>query len=124
MPEELKSGLLTSPADALLREAIATTLRAEAGTRVEVCTRLLLAIEDYMRERPAERPWTCTIYRGTDGSTIYRGGIGHSLVIDPAGTLWKARSYEDFDTRYRFVGSDCLIDSLTPKYAEMKRYQL
>jgi hypothetical protein len=48
-----------------------------------------------MVAHPAERPWTCTIYTGTDGSRIFRGGIGHSLVIDPDGRLWRARSYED-----------------------------
>src|SRR6185312_2009579 len=91
-------------------------------SRAEVFMRLVADIEAYMRAHPAGRPWTCTVYRGTDGSHIFRGGVGHSLVVDPAGTLWRARSYEDFDTTYRFVGNTCEIDTLTPHYAQMRAY--
>ena len=54
----------------------------------------------------------------------FRGGVGHSLVIDSAGRLWRARSYEDFDTTYRFVGASCEIDTLTPLYGQMVEYRL
>ena len=118
----LTSGVLTSPADALLSAAIARTLAAAPELRADLFAQLVAEIEAYMRAHPEQRPWTCTRYTGTDGSHVFRGGVGHSLVIDASGTLWRARSYEDFDTTYRFVGSDCVIDSLTPKYAQMRRY--
>ena len=120
--EPLQSGVLSSPADPMLGRAIAATLRAPAGDRVRLFTRLLHEIEDFMAAHPEERPWTCRVYAGTDGSTIFRGGIGHSLVIDPDGRLWRARSYEDFETAYRFTEASCEIDTLTPLYARMREH--
>ena len=75
-----------------------------------------------MAARPEERPWTCKVYRGMDGSAIFRGGVGHSLVIDPVGRLWRARSYEDFETTYVFDGNIYEIDTLTPLYSQMREY--
>ncbi len=75
-----------------------------------------------MAAHPAERPWTCTVYTGTDGSRIFRGGVGHSLVIDPEGGLWRARSYEDFETTYAFPEGGCEIATLTPLYGQMREY--
>lgn len=75
-----------------------------------------------MAAHPEERPWTCTVYTGTDGSRIFRGGVGHSLVIDPEGRLWRARSYEDFETTYTFPEGGCEIDTLTPLYGQMREY--
>lgn len=118
----LVSGVVTSPADRMLGDAIAQTLEAPPGDRAQLFARLVRNIEDFMAAHPAERPWTCSIYTGTDGSHIFRGGVGHSLVIDPAGRLWRARSYEDFATTYRFVGRACEIDQLTPLYAQMREY--
>jgi len=76
-----------------------------------------------MIAHPEERPWTCTRYVGTDGSAIFRGGVGHSLVIDPAGRLWRARSHEDFETTYRFERDLCVIETLTPLYGQMREYR-
>ena len=76
-----------------------------------------------MAERPTERPWTCTMYTGTDGSAIFRGGVGHSLVIDTSGRVWRARSYEDFETTYVPKGKVFEIDTLTPLYAQMREYR-
>ena len=76
-----------------------------------------------MAAHPEERPWTCKVYQGTDGSAIFRGGVGHSLVIDVAGELWRARSYEDFETTYAFDGVTYEIDTLTPLYAQMREYR-
>jgi hypothetical protein len=118
----LQSGVLTSPADAMLRRAIAETLRAPASERARLFERLVREIERFMLAHPDERPWTCTIYTGTDGSRIVRGGVGHSLVIDSAGRLWRARSYEDFETTYRFSGGMYEIDRLTPLFAQMREY--
>lgn len=121
--EPLRSGVLSSPADLMLSRAIAATLAAPAGDRTRLFTRLVREIEVFMVAHPQERPWTCTVYAGTDGSTVFRGGVGHSLVVDPDGRLWRARSYEDFDTTYRFTETSCEIDSLTPLYDQMREYR-
>ena len=119
---KLQSGVLTSPAEPMLSRAIAEVLRASAGARAELFARRVREIEQFMAMHPHERPWTCSIYQGTDGSTIFRGGIGHSLVVDAGGRLWRARSYEDFETTYRFIDGSCEIDTLTPRYAQMREY--
>jgi len=120
--QPLVSGVVTSAADPMLAAAITRTLQTPHAARAALFAQLMAEIESYMRAHPEERPWTCTVYTGTDGSHIYRGGVGHSLVIDTAGRLWRARSYEDFDTTYRFSGNDCQIDTLTPKYETMREY--
>lgn len=120
--ESLKSGVLTSPADPMLSDAIAQTLSAPAPDRVRLFTDLVREIENFMAAHPQERPWTCKRYQATDGSAVFRGGVGHSLVIDSAGRLWRARSYEDFETTYAFNGSTYEIDTLTPIYAQMREY--
>lgn len=106
----------------MLSEAIARTLRASPPDRVQLFTQLVREIEDFMAAHPEERPWTCKLYQATDGSCVFRGGVGHSLVIDLAGRLWRARSYEDFETTYAFNGRTYEIDTLTPIYAQMREY--
>jgi len=106
----------------MLSDAIARTLRAPAAERAQLFVQLVGEIETFMAAHPEERPWTCKVHQGTDGSAIFRGGVGHSLVVDSAGRLWRARSYEDFDTTYAFNGSTYEIDSLTPLYAQMREY--
>ena len=119
----LQSGVASSPADEMLARAIGETLRAPASDRARLFEQLVAEIVDYMAAHPAERPWTCTVYTGTDGSRIFRGGIGHSLVIDPEGRLWRARSYEDFHTTYIFTEKTCEIATLTPLFEQMREYQ-
>jgi hypothetical protein len=119
----LQSGVLTSPADAMLGRAIAETLSLPPAERAAHFEQRTREIEAFMNAHPAERPWTCTVYTGTDGSRVFRGGIGHSLVIDPAGRLWRARSYEDFRTTYAFQNDTCVIDTLTPLYEQMREYR-
>jgi hypothetical protein len=119
----LQSGVLFSPADDMLGRAICETLRVPASERARVFEQLVREIESYMTAHPAERPWTCTVYSGSDGSRIFRGGIGHSLVIDPNGRLWRARSYEDFETTYTFSEDKCEIDTLTPLFDQMREYR-
>jgi len=121
-PLPLVSGVVSSPADCLLRQAIADTLRAPAGERARLFEHFVHEIESFMADHPEERPWTCRVYTGTDGSRIFRGGVGHSLVIDSSGRLWRARSYEDFDTTYAFTDKTCEIDRLTPLYVQMREY--
>lgn len=119
----LQSGILASPADAMLGRAISETLRAPASDRARLFERLVGEIESYMAAHPEERPWTCVVYTGTDGSRIFRGGVGHSLVIDREGRLWRARSYEDFETTYRLSEDRCEIATLTPLFEQMREYK-
>ena len=121
--EPLQSGVVCSPADAMLSETLTETLAAPPAERVRLFSQLVLGIEEFMAQHPEERPWTCTRYSGTDGSSIFRGGVGHSLVIDSEGRLWRARSYEDFETTYAFIGTSCEIDTLTPLYSQMREYR-
>jgi hypothetical protein len=120
--ENLQSGVLTSAAEPMLSRAISETLCAPANDRAHLFTELVAEIVRYMAAHPEERPWTCVVYAGTDGSNIFRGGVGHSLVIDPEGRLWRARSYEDFETTYKFSEGTCEIDTLTPRYEQMREY--
>ena len=121
MPTELVSFVLTSAADPLLRDAIAETLRAEPHARAALFEQRLREIEELMQSRPDEMPFKFWAFTGTDGSRIFRGRAGRSIVIDPAGALWRARSYEDFDTTYTITDSGCSIDSLTPRYEQMRQ---
>jgi len=118
----LQSGILSSPADEMLGRAISETLRAPAGDRARLFEQFVREIECFMAAHPQERPWTCVVYTGTEGSRIFRGGVGHSLVIDPDGRLWRARSYEDFETTYAFTGGRCEIATLTPLFEQMREY--
>jgi len=124
MPSEaLQSGVVTSAAEPMLSAAIAETLSAPASSRAELFAMRVREIEAFMAAHPEERPWTCRLHRGTDGSAIFRGGVGHSLVIDAAGRLWRARSYEDFATTYGPVERGCEIETLTPLYTQMREYR-
>ena len=107
----------------MLIDAITSTLHAKACTRADVLLQFVGEIEAYISARPQERAWTCTIWTGTDGARIFRGGVGHSLVIDGAGRLWQARSYEDFVTTYTIADGRCDIATLTPLYAQMRQYR-
>jgi hypothetical protein len=118
----LQSAILSSPADGMLSAAVARTLQVPPGERPALFLRLVRDIETFMAAHPQERPWSCTVFTGTDGSWIFRGGVGHSLVIDPDGRLWRARSYEDFQTTYTITANSCEIASLTPLYSQMHEY--
>jgi hypothetical protein len=120
---ELQSKISDLPGEKPLRNAIAQTLLAPTELRVELFTRLVNEIEVSVNAIAPERPWTCTIYMGTDGSHIFRGGVGHSLVIDLQGKLWRARSYEDFDTTYCITNTTCTIETLRPLYHQMREYR-
>jgi hypothetical protein len=119
---DLQSGVPTSTADEMLGHAIASTLRASPAARVALFENLVLEIERFMAAHPEERPWTCSRFTGTDGSHVFRGGLGLSIVVDPAGRLWRARNYEDFETTYHLTPTTCEIASLTPIYSQMREY--
>src|SRR4051795_4110485 len=105
---------MISSADASLSDAIRQTLAAPAASRPAIFEALARDIEKMVAETCPEHPWTCQPYNGVDGSRIFRGGVGTSLVIDPEGRLWRARSYEDFETTYRIEGGTCEIETLRP----------
>ena len=118
---ELQSGVSPSPADEMLSAAIRDTLQAPPGDRASLFEQLVRDIESAMAVHPVGRPWTCLVYTGTDGSRIFRGGVGHSLVIDIEGRLWRGRSYEDFETTYVHTEGRCEIGTLTPLFHQMRQ---
>ena len=103
-------------------EAIAATLRAPPPQRAALLEALLDEIATACSQESGLRQWMYAAYDGADGSRVFRGGVGLSLVVDPQGRLWRARSYEDFDTTYTITPTSCEIDTLTPKYAAMREY--
>ena len=111
-----------SPGEAALSEAIRQTLAAPAERRAAVFEKLVRCIQTTVDATCPEHPWTCQVYDGVDGSRIFRGGVGTSLVIDPQGRLWRARSYEDFETTYRIHDNTCEIEALRPLYSQMTEY--
>ncbi|HEY3351092.1 MAG TPA: hypothetical protein VGM13_15040 [Thermoanaerobaculia bacterium] len=122
--DDLRSGILIPPGEKPLGNAIAETLRAPVAERAALLERRTKEIEAFVAATAPDHPWTCTVYRGTDGSHVFRGGVGHSLVIDPQGRLWRARSYEDFETTYDVGPNTCTIATLTPLYRQMREYVL
>jgi len=120
----MQSFVLTSPAEPVLREAIAEALRAEPAARATLFEQRLREIDELMQRRPDEMPFKFVAFTGTDGSRIFRGRAGNAIVIDPAGAMWRARSYEDFETKYSITEAGCSIDSLTPRYEEMRPLRL
>jgi hypothetical protein len=119
---ELQSGISIPPGERPLGEAIAEVLRLPPAQRAESFARRVGEIAAWVAAHHPDRPWTCAVHRGTDGSHVFRGGVGHSLVIDPEGRLWRARSYEDFETTYEITPQTCTIATLTPLYAQMREY--
>ncbi|HQQ76314.1 MAG TPA: hypothetical protein PLB01_03085 [Thermoanaerobaculia bacterium] len=118
----LRSEVLVPPGEKPLGEAIRQTLQAAPRDRAALFERLAREIEAFVSATAPDHPWTCTVYIGTDGSRVFRGGVGHSLVIDADGRLWRARSYEDFVTTYTISETTCSIESLTPLYGQMRQY--
>ena len=111
-----------SPGETSLSDAIRQTLSAPADTRAAMFEKLAAEIEQIVAQTCPDHPWTCKVYNGLDGSRIFRGGVGTSLVIDPEGRLWRARNYEDFETTYRIEGNTCEIEALRPIYSQMRQY--
>jgi hypothetical protein len=107
----------------LFSEAIARTLAAPPATRVALFETLMRELSALAADPAMElKEWKCEVYDGTDGSRIFRGGIGTSIVIDGDGRMWRARSYEDFDTTYTITPVTCVIATLTPHYDRMREY--
>ena len=114
---------LDTTGEEMFSAALAATLRVEPALRAETFERMASAIAAVTTAPGCGlRPWTCTAHDGVDGSRIFRGGLGASVVIDPAGRLWRARNVEDFDTTYTLTDTTCEIATLTPKYEGMREY--
>jgi hypothetical protein len=109
--------------EAMFSHAIAATLLAPVPARASLFERLTGEIED-ITTAPGSgwKPWTRTVYTGTDGSRIFRGGVGFSVVIDPQGRLWRGANHEDFATTFTITPTTCEIETLTPKYEQMREY--
>lgn len=118
----LQSGISVSPGEEMLSKAIATTLQTPAQDRAELFEVLMQEIVDVVSDSHSEKSWTFFVHQGTDGSRIFRGGTGRSIVVDPEGTLWRARTYEDFETTYTVIATSCEIATLKPNYSLMKEY--
>jgi hypothetical protein len=118
-----QSPIFAESGEEMLGKAIALTLQALPQDRAELFERLTREIISIVSNAgSAMRPWTCTVHAGTDGSRIFSGGIGSSVVIDPTGRLWRARTYEDFETTYDITPTSCEIASMTPIYTHMREY--
>jgi hypothetical protein len=107
----------------MLSKAIAITLQTSTQNRAELFELLMREIVAITSEpNSGMKPWTCFVHNGTDGSRIFRGGIGSSIVVDPQGRLWRARTYEDFETTYTITATSCEIATMKPNYSLMREY--
>jgi hypothetical protein len=107
----------------MLRAAIALTLAADPRERADLFERLTGDIAAVTTAPgSAMRPWTRTVHAGIDGSRIFSGGIGLSIVVDREGRLWRGRTYEDFATTHRLTATTCEVESMEPRYAQMREY--
>ncbi len=119
----LPSDIHAASGEEMLSKAIALTLQAPTHARAELFESLMQEIVAIVSTSNLEmKPWTCFVHDGTDGSKIFRGGIGTSVVIDPQGRLWRARTYEDFETTYTITPTSCEIATMTPNYSLMREY--
>jgi hypothetical protein len=116
------SSALIPTAEEMFNKAIALTLAASPDRRADLFEQFVRDIVAIVSANPEMRPWNYTVYDGIDGSRIFCGGIGLSLVIDPNGRLWRARTYEDFDTTYTITPTSCEVASMRPKYEAMREY--
>ncbi|HEX8174939.1 MAG TPA: hypothetical protein VF543_07455 [Pyrinomonadaceae bacterium] len=118
----LQSEISVSLGEEMLGKAIATTLLTPAQHRAELFELLMQEIAATMLASDSKKTWTYFVHQGTDGSRIFRGGTGRSIVVDPEGRLWRARTYEDFETTYTIADTSCEIDTMKPNYSLMKEY--
>jgi hypothetical protein len=107
----------------MFSQAIALTLLGPAPVRASLFERLTGEIAD-ITTAPGSgwKPWTRTVHTGTDGSRIFRGGVGFSVVIDPQGRMWRGANHEDFATTFAITATTCEIETLTPDYSRMREY--
>jgi hypothetical protein len=122
-PMLLQSEIYAPSGEEMLSKAIVITLQAPPQDRAELFELLMRGIVSIVSApNSGMKPWTCFVHEGTDGSRIFRGGIGTSIVIDPQGRLWRARTHEDFETTYTITATSCEIATMTPNYSLMREY--
>ncbi|MFN8344437.1 MAG: hypothetical protein U0X91_05515 [Spirosomataceae bacterium] len=122
--EQLIKLILPDDGSVMFRKAIQLTLLAPPDQRAGLFETLTEHIRQNAVYEDVHKSWICYVHTGTDGSRIFRGGIGFSLVIDPQGRLWRAATVEDFETTYTLTAKACEIDTMTPLYATMREYVL
>jgi hypothetical protein len=111
------------PGEEMLGRAIARTLQALPPDRAALFERLTREITAIASAPDSGmKPWTSTVRTGTDGSRIFSGGIGYSIVIDSQGRMWRAGTYEDFETTYEITPTSCEVSSMSPRYGQMREY--
>jgi len=108
----------------MFRNAILLTLKAQPEERIALFEALVKYIHQSAVFDDVYKTWDYHVHTGTDGSRIFRGGIGFSLVIDPHGRIWRAATHEDFETTYTLTPTSCEIATMTPLYATMREYVL
>lgn len=119
----LQSEIYAPSGEEMLSKAIAITLQAPTQDRAELFELLMREIVALVSTpNSGLKPWTCFVHNGTDGSRIFRGGVGTSIVVDPQGRLWRARTYEDFETTYTITATSCEIATMKPNYSLMREY--
>jgi hypothetical protein len=119
----LQSEIYAPSGEEMLSKAIAITLQAPPQDRAELFELLMREIVALVStSNSGLKPWTCFVHNGTDGSRIFRGGVGTSIVVDPQGRLWRARTYEDFETTYTITATSCEIATMKPNYNLMREY--
>lgn len=118
----LQSGITVSPGEEMLSKAIALTLQTPAQHRAELFELLMQEIVVAVSALNTGKSWTYFVHQGTDSSRIFRGATGRSIVVDPEGRLWRARTYEDFETTYTSTAKSCEIATMKPNYCLMKEY--
>lgn len=121
----LRSQIYAASREEMLSKAIDLTLRTPAQHRAEIFEVLMREVVAITSEPEFEmKPWIYFVHDGTDGSRIFRGGVGTSLVVDKQGRLWRARTYEDFETTYTITAKSCEIATMKPNYILMREYIL
>jgi hypothetical protein len=119
---DASSECLDSTGEEMLSRALGRTLAAPPGERADLLERLTGEIASTTAPGSGRRPWACSVHTGTDGSRIFRGGLGYSIVVDPQGRLWRAGTVEDFETTYAITPTSCEIVAMEPHYAQMREY--
>jgi len=71
----LQSGILSSPADAMLGRAISETLKAPASDRTWLFEQFVRKIESFMAAHPVGRPWTCEVYMERTVPEYFAAGL-------------------------------------------------
>jgi hypothetical protein len=119
----LQSEICALSGEEMLSKAIAITLQAPSQDRAKLFELLMQEIAAIVSNpNLGMKPWIYFVHNGTDGSRIFRGGVGTSIVIDPQGRLWRARTYEDFETTYTITATSCEIATMKPNYSLMREY--